>query len=206
MKSPRPSAVDCRGISAHGRTVDAASNARAGRVRQRTADRRSSTRFRRTSIALGLAWVAVVTIAQIAMADAHTGGVETRAKLNSVVVDHVRDLLADRFDPAWARIHPTDRRAVGRDLWESCKQSSGGALTDVKYVSVGIILVRPARFSSRLHERISSVAVTVEVRALVSGVPVGVRDVSDWIRRKGRWYRIVERRKLAAYARGRCPA
>jgi hypothetical protein len=206
MNPPRPSAVDCRGTGAHGRIVDAASNPRARRVLRRTADRRPSTRFRRTGIALGLAWVAVVTMAQIAMADGHASGVETRAKLNSVVLSHVRDLLADRFDPAWARIHPTDRRAVGRDLWESCKQSSGGALTEVKYVSVGIILVRPARFSSRLHERISSVAVAVEVRALVSGVPVGVRDVSHWIRAKGRWYRIVEQRKLAAYSRGRCPA
>lgn len=206
MSPPRPSAVDGRGITAHGRIVDAASNQRAGRVLRRTADRRSSTRFRHTAIALGLAWVAVMTMAQIAMADGHASGVETRAQLNSVVVDHVRDLLVDRFDPAWARIHPTDRRAVGRDLWESCKQSSAGALTDVRYVSVGIILVRPARFSSRLHERTRSVAVTVEVRALVSGVPVRVRDVSHWIRAKGRWYRIVEQRKLAAYARGRCPA
>jgi hypothetical protein len=193
MSPPRPSAV-------------AATNQRAGRLLRRTADKRSSTRFRRTGIALGLAWVALVTMAQIAMAGGHASGVETRAKLDSVAVDHVRNLLVDRFDPAWARIHPTDRRAVGRDLWELCKQSSSGALTDVKYVSVGIIRVRPARFSSRLHERISSVAVTVEVRALVSGVPVGVRDVSHWIRAKGRWYRIVEQRKLAAYARGRCPS
>lgn len=162
-------------------------------------------KLRHTVIASGLVWVTAATIVSIAVAGAPTRA-ETRAELDSVVLDHVDDLLADRYGPAWARIHPADRRAVGRELWELCKQSSGGSLTEVQYVSVGVVRVRPARFTSRLHTRIGSMAVTVEVRAVLSGSPVDVQDVSHWILANGRWYRLIEQHKLAAYARGRCPA
>lgn len=162
-------------------------------------------KLHRTVIASGLVWVTVSAIVSIAMAGGPAGA-ETRAGLESVVVDHVGDLLADRYETAWARIHPADRRAVGRELWEWCKHSSGGSLTKVQYVNIGVVRVQSARFSSRLHKRIGSVAVTVEVGALLSGVPFDVRDVSHWVRANDRWYRLIEQRKLAAYARGRCPA
>ena len=162
-------------------------------------------KLHRTVIASGLVWVAAATMVSIAMAGA-SARAETRAELDSVVVDHVDDLLADRYDTAWARIHPVDRRAVGRELWELCKQSSGGSLTEIQYVNVGVVRARSAKFSSRLHKHIGSMAVTVEVRALLSGLPIHVRDVSHWILANGRWYRLIEQRKLAAYARSRCPA
>ena len=73
-------------------------------------------------------------------------------------------------------------------------------------MNVGVVRVRSAPFSSRLHKRIGSLAVTVEVRALVAGLPLDVRDVSHWILANGRWYRLIEQRKLAVYARGDCPA
>ena len=162
-------------------------------------------KLHRTVIASGLAWVAAATMVSIAMAGAPPRA-ETREELDAVVVDHVDDLLANRYDTAWARIHPADRRAVGRELWELCKQSSGGSLTEIQYVNVGVVRVRSATFTSQLHTRIGSVAVTVEVRALLSGLPIHVRDVSHWILANGRWYRLIEQRKLAAYARSRCPA
>jgi len=43
-----------------------------------------------------------------------TESAETRAELDAVVVDHVRHLLSNRFDAAWARMHADDRRAIGR--------------------------------------------------------------------------------------------
>ena len=70
-------------------------------------------KLHRTVIASGLVWVAAATMVSIAMAGA-SARAETRAELDSVVVDHVGDLVADRYDTAWARIHPADRRAVGR--------------------------------------------------------------------------------------------
>ena len=71
------------------------------------------------SLPSGLLWVAAATVVSIAMAGASARA--RRRKLDSVVVDHVDDLLTDRYDTAWARIHPADRRAVGRQLWEGCK-------------------------------------------------------------------------------------
>ena len=85
-------------------------------------------KLKRTVIASALVWVAAATLVSIALAGGPAGA-ETRAELDSVVVDHVGDLLADRYDIAWARIHPADRRAVGRELWEWCKRSSSGSVT-----------------------------------------------------------------------------
>jgi hypothetical protein len=131
---------------------------------------------------------------------------ESRAALDGVVVRHVRDLLADRYDAAWARIHPADRRAVGRELWERCKRSPDGSLQAVTYRGVRVVGERSMTFDSSLHAQVSAVAVTVRVRALLSGVPFDVSDVSHWAVDDGRWARLVEPAKLAAYAGGACPS
>jgi len=161
--------------------------------------------LQRAAISLGLASLAAATI--VAAASGRGSATpERRTALEPVVVEHVGFLLDDRFDDAWARIHPADRRAVGRSLWEWCKISPEGSLTEVRYLSVDVVRARTVRFSSQLHRRIRAVAVTVEVRALLSGVPLDVRDVSHWVMASGRWSRLVEQRKLAAYEAGRCPS
>jgi hypothetical protein len=134
-----------------------------------------------------------------------SGPRETRAALDGVVVGHVGNLLADRYDAAWSRIHPSDRAAVGRKLWERCKRSPNGSLATVRYGRIRVTRERSMTFDSRLHARIAAVAVTVSVRAVMSGVPFDVRDVSHWAVAQGRWARLVEPRKLAAYDDGRCP-
>jgi hypothetical protein len=153
------------------------------------------------AVAFVLGIAASVSVIELAK----PGPAESRAALDGVVVRHVEDLLADRYDAAWARIHPADRRAVGRELWERCKRSPDGSLQAVTYRGVRVIRERSMTFDSSLHAQVNAVAVTVKVRALLSGVPFDVSDVSHWAVDHGRWARLVEPTKLAAYADGICP-
>jgi hypothetical protein len=99
------------------------------------------------AFALGLAAPIVVNAISPGSAAA-----ETRAALGGVVVAHVDDLLSDRYDAAWARIHPADRQAVGRELWERCKRSPDGSLRAVRYKRIRVTSERPMTFASRLHD------------------------------------------------------
>jgi hypothetical protein len=159
----------------------------------------------RRTAAAGICAAAALALASVTEGAA-AGRQEQKADLGGVVVEHVGNLLSNRFDRAWARMHPADRRAVGRARWERCKRAPDGALTTVRYETVRIVRSRSVRFNSPLHRRVAAAAVTVEVRALLSGVPLDVRDVSHWALTEGRWMRLVESRKLTAYARGSCPA
>jgi hypothetical protein len=154
-------------------------------------------RRRRLTIGVAVSFV-LAAIASAALVELGHGSksAETRAGLPSVVVQHVNDLLANRFDAAWERVHPDDRRAVGRKLWEQCKRSPDASLTAVRYRGVRVVRSRAVTFD---------VEVTVEVRALLSGAPLRVRDVSHWTLNGGHWARLVEPRKLVAYAAGQCP-
>jgi hypothetical protein len=156
-------------------------------------------------IAFALVVAAAGTVA-IAGWGRSTEPAETRAKLDAVVVEHVRHLLSNRFDAAWARMHADDRRAIGRRSWEECKRVPDGALGAVRYSGVRVLRVKGMTFGSPLHDRVSAVAVTVGVQAAFSGEPLRVTDVSHWVLDDGRWARLVESRKLAAYARGQCPS
>ena len=149
-----------------------------------------------------LASVALASVAPVGQ----TGVAETRADLDTVVVRHVTALLSDRFGPAWRRVHPVDRRAIGRKLWQGCKRSSGGSLAAVRYLGVDVVDSRPVTFSSELHRRIDAVAETVEVYATLDSVPFTAQGTSHWTLADGRWARVVEQPKLAAYSVGRCPA
>jgi hypothetical protein len=160
-------------------------------------------KFLRFAVVACLAATAVAMLPSIA-SGRHAGVRESRADLGDVVVQHIAYLLADRFDPAWARIHPVDRRAIGRSRWEQCKRSSG-SVEGVRYLGVDVVSSRSVRFSSRLHSRITAVAITVEVRATLQRVPFTVKGVSYWVMKGGRWSRLVEQRKLEAYAAGGCP-
>jgi hypothetical protein len=152
------------------------------------------------AFALGLA--AAITVFAFLTRD---GAAEKQADLNPVVVAHVRQLLTNRFDLAWDRLHPSDRATVNRALWESCKRSPDEELADVRYRSVRVVESQAVNFSSSLHENVSARAVTTEVRAVLAGVPFTTSDTSHWLLDDGRWSRMVEGPKLDAYGVGQCP-
>ena len=130
---------------------------------------------------------------------------ESRAALDGIVVAHVHDLLSNRFDLAWERVHPADRNTVDRALWESCKRSPDDELSAVRYRGVRIVSAREINFSSPLHDSVTAVAVKVEVRAAVRGVTFVTTDTSHWLLDGGRWLRMIEGPKLDSYAAGQCP-
>lgn len=164
--------------------------------------RLSGTSWLMLGLAFALGLAAAIAVVAFATRD---GGGEKQADLNGVVVAHVRQLLTNRFDLAWDRVHPSDRAAVSRALWESCKRSPDQELTDVRYRSVRVVESEAVNFSSPLHENVAARAVTTEVSAVLGGVPFTTADTSHWLLDDGRWSRMVEGPKLDAYGVGKCP-